>query len=156
MNKKRFKIIPAVYLVLIQDNKILLSKRVNTGFMDGKYSLVAGHVDENEAVTKAMIRETKEEINIDLVKKDLDIVYVMYRIDKKNAHEENNVKYPVRVDYFFKVKQWAGDIENMEEDRCAEVKWFDLDSLPDDLVYYVRVALQDIKEGAVFREFGWE
>jgi ADP-ribose pyrophosphatase YjhB (NUDIX family) len=47
----------AVYLVLKNDqNQILLSKRVNTGFMDGFYSLRSCHVDENESATTALER----------------------------------------------------------------------------------------------------
>jgi len=156
MSKKRFKIIPAVYLVLIQDNKLLLGKRVNTGFMDGMYSLVAGHIDKNESAVGAMIREAKEEINIEIEKGALEMVYVMNRIDEFNAYEEEGVKYPVRVDYFFKIKNWRGEIENMEKDRCEELEWFDLDDLPDNLVDYVKTAIEDIKNGIKFREIGWE
>jgi len=50
--------IPASYLVLINDEeKVLLLRRYNTGFKDGMYSLVAGHVDEGENFTQALIRE---------------------------------------------------------------------------------------------------
>jgi len=66
MIKERYKITPASYLVLIEDNKILLQRRFNTGYEDGKYSLVAGHVDEGETFTEAIIREVKEEAGITL------------------------------------------------------------------------------------------
>jgi len=58
--KQRFKIIPASYLILIKNNKILLLRRFNTGFMDGKYGLVAGHLNGNESFTKTIIREAKK------------------------------------------------------------------------------------------------
>lgn len=38
MSKDRFKLIPAVYLLLRQDNEVLLLRRANTGYQDGKYS----------------------------------------------------------------------------------------------------------------------
>ena len=44
MAKERHKLIPTVYLVSIKDNKILLLRRFNTGFMDGFYSFPAGYV----------------------------------------------------------------------------------------------------------------
>ena len=56
MIKERHKIIPASYLVLIKNNKILLQIRFNTGYEDGKYSRVAGHVDKGETFTEAIIR----------------------------------------------------------------------------------------------------
>lgn len=46
--KERYKFISAVYLLLIKENQILLLKRANTGYEDGNYSLVAGHIDGNE------------------------------------------------------------------------------------------------------------
>ena len=50
----RFKVVPAVYLIHICMNKILLSLRKNTGFYDGYYSLVAGHIEGNETMTQAI------------------------------------------------------------------------------------------------------
>lgn len=124
--------------------------------MDGMYGLVSGHVERNESAIHAMIREAKEEAGIDIEKGALEMVYVANRIDEPNAYEEGGIKYPVRVDFFFKVKNLAGDIENMEKDRCEELKWFDLDNLPENVVDYVKVALEDIQKGIRFREFGWE
>ena len=40
MPKERFKVVPAVYLIIKNDNKILLSLRENTGYMDGYYGSV--------------------------------------------------------------------------------------------------------------------
>eukprot|EP01147_Barroeca_monosierra_P002243 gene2243-5247_t len=41
--------------------QLLFSRSQNTGFMDGKYSLVAGHVHTGESVVSAVIREAEEE-----------------------------------------------------------------------------------------------
>ena len=42
--KERFKLVITVGLVLLNDKgQVLLQKRCNTGYMDGKYGLVAGH-----------------------------------------------------------------------------------------------------------------
>jgi 8-oxo-dGTP pyrophosphatase MutT (NUDIX family) len=41
--------------------QVLLHKRQNSGFMDGSYSLVSGHVEANESFKQAMIREAHEE-----------------------------------------------------------------------------------------------
>lgn len=64
MKKQRHKIVPAVFLLLIKNNKVLLLKRQNTGYADGKYSLVSGHVDKGETMQEAIIREAKEEAGI--------------------------------------------------------------------------------------------
>lgn len=40
--KERHKVVPAVYLFLIKDEKILLGRRCNTSYMDGKYMVPRG------------------------------------------------------------------------------------------------------------------
>ncbi len=62
MKEERYKFICAVYLLLIKENQILLLKRANTGYEDGKYSLVSGHMDGNETIKQAMIRESKKKL----------------------------------------------------------------------------------------------
>ena len=74
--EERFKLIPAVYLLLRQDDKILLLRRANTGYQDGNYSLIAGHLDGDELATEGIIREAKEEAGITISKADLNFVHV--------------------------------------------------------------------------------
>jgi 8-oxo-dGTP pyrophosphatase MutT (NUDIX family) len=49
--------------VFIKDNKILLIKRIKTGW----YELPGGKIDENETTEQAAIREIKEELLADIV-----------------------------------------------------------------------------------------
>jgi len=94
MAKKRFKVIPTVYLLLINDNKIVLSRRYNTGFHDGEYSFPAGHLEGNETLTQAMVREAKEEIGVEISPEDLKLVHVMHR--KEPNEEKLNFFFPSR------------------------------------------------------------
>ena len=64
--EKRNKLPISVQLLLEEDNNILLMKRKNTGYEDGKYCLPGGHVEAHEEIRKALIREIKEEIGIDV------------------------------------------------------------------------------------------
>jgi 8-oxo-dGTP diphosphatase len=80
--KERFKLIPAVYLLLRQDDEVLLLRRANTGYQDGKYSLIAGHLDGDELATEGMIREAKEEAGITIVKEDLKFVHLAHRLTR--------------------------------------------------------------------------
>lgn len=61
MSKERAHLIPAVHLFLMREDEVLLSLRENTGFQDGNYSVVAGHLDGGERVVEAAIREAREE-----------------------------------------------------------------------------------------------
>ncbi len=71
MPRDYFTIIPAVYLILEKDNKILLLRRYNTGYNDGLYSLPSGHVEDGEFPIDALIREAQEEIGIIIAKEHL-------------------------------------------------------------------------------------
>ncbi|MDO8592281.1 MAG: NUDIX domain-containing protein [bacterium] len=81
---ERFKIIPACYLVLIKDGRTLLLRRYNTGYEDGNYSLVAGHLDGEETFRHAMAREAEEEADIILTPDSLRVVHVMHRFAVPN------------------------------------------------------------------------
>lgn len=80
MSKERFKVVPAVYLIVKNGDNILLSLRENTGYMDGYYSLVAGHVDGNEPARFACIREANEEAGMELKIDDLKPSCIMHRL----------------------------------------------------------------------------
>ena len=135
----------AVHLFLMKDNKVLLLRRFNTGYEDGNYSVVAGHIDGGEDVYTAMIREAKEEAGIDILLGNLEVVQVMHR---KKVDEE-------RIDYFFKCSKWNGNIEIMEPDKCDELIWIEIDNLPDNMVDYVRAAIENYNKNIRFSIYGW-
>lgn len=145
MPKDYFKIVPAVYLILIQDNKILLLKRCNTGFHDGDYSFPAGHVDGNETLVQATIREAKEEIGIDVEPRNLRLIHVMHR--KQPSHE--------RADFFFTTPKWTGEIKNMEPHKCVNLNWCDMDNLPLNTIPYIKQTINCIKNNIIYSEAGW-
>lgn len=64
MSENRFQLFCAVHLVLIQNNQVLLLKRKNTGYQDGNYGLVTGHMEKGETAKQAIIREAQEEAGI--------------------------------------------------------------------------------------------
>ena len=57
MNQERSKASVNAYLILEKDGMVLLGLRKNTGYQDGMYSLVAGHIEDNESATTGMCRE---------------------------------------------------------------------------------------------------
>jgi len=146
MAKERHKIIPASYLVLLKDNKVLLLRRFNTGYEDGKYSMVAGHVDAGETFTGCIVREAEEEAGIILDPKDLRVVHIMQRITGETENGE-------RVDAFFAAEKWGGEIVNKEPHKCDDLSWFDLDKIPENTISYIKHALNCIKDKIFYSEF---
>ena len=146
--EKRFKIIPAVYLVLKKDEKILLSRRYNTGHEDGNYSLVAGHLEGNESFRQAIIREAEEEAGIILDPADLKVIHITHKGKTINDDGE-------RIDIFLVANKWKGEIKNMEPDKCDDLKWFSMDNLPENIVSYVEHALEQISKNEFYSELGF-
>lgn len=143
---ERFKVITAVHLILIENNKILLQRRYNTGYEDGNYSVVAGHVEENESVIEAMQREALEEIGIRINTDDLKIVHVMQR---KAPDRES-------IEYFIVCQKYDGKIKIMEEKKCDEIKFFELHNLPKNTIPYIKKGIEYYLDGKSFSIYGWE
>jgi 8-oxo-dGTP diphosphatase len=150
VKKKRFKIVPASYLVLIKNGKILLLRRFNTGHFDGHYSLVSGHLDGKETFRECMVREAKEEANIEISPENMEIVHMMNRYAALNPPELRE-----RVDVFVRPEKWKGKIKNMESEKCDDLNWFPLDDLPSNTIPYIRSVIDHIKKGNFYSEFGW-
>jgi len=142
---ERHKLVPASYLVLLREGKILLLRRFNTGYEDGKYSMIAGHLDGDETFIQTIVRESKEEAGITIKPEDLKVVHVMHR--KVPTHE--------RVDVFLQAARWEGEPQIMEPHKCDDLRWFDEHRLPDNVIPYVRQAIDSVRKGNIYSEHGW-
>lgn len=140
----RFKLIAEVHLVLVRQHQVLMLRRFNTGYEDGNYSLVAGHVDGAETCTSAMAREAAEEAGVTIAPNELSLVHSMHR----NAENE-------RISFFFRAANWSGEPQNREPHKCDDLAWFHLERLPVNTVPYIRAALHCIFSGIHYSEFGW-
>lgn len=134
-----------VYLILYENNKILLSKRQNTGYEDGKWSLVSGHGENNESAKYSMIREAQEEIGIQIPYENLSLSHIMHRKTDRN-----------NIDLFMVYNEWNGVISNQEPEKCSELQFFSLHFLPDNIIDYIRVALLHIMSKEFYSEYGWD
>lgn len=153
MAKQRHQNVPASYLTFLKDDKILLQRRFNTGYQDGKYSMVAGHVDAGETFTEAIIREAKEEAGIVLNPEDLKVFHVMHRKSGLSETSQNDE----RVDIFFIADSWKGEISNKEPHKCDDLSWFDINKLPDNIIPYVRQAVEEgLQQKVFYSEHGWD
>lgn len=142
---ERFTLIVTVHLFLLHEGNILLSRRYNAGYADGQYSVIAGHLDGREEIKAAMIREAAEEAGIEMAPADLEVIGVMHRL----SNDE-------RVDFFLAASSWQGELRNCEPDKCDDLAWFEIDDLPENVVPYVRRAIENHRRSVWFDSFGWE
>jgi 8-oxo-dGTP diphosphatase len=133
-----------VHLFFFRENQILLLRRFNTGFGDGQYSVPAGHLDGGETVIAAARREAQEEVGVRIEPKHIHYSSVMHRMEGDE-----------RVDFFVNIQKWEGELVNAEPHKCDEIRWTNIEDLPDNTIPYIRRALQNHKDGIKFDEFGW-
>ena len=131
----------AVHLILTNDrDECLFLRRFNTGYKDGEYGLVSGHVETGEDLNTAMIREAREEAGITLSPDDLEVVGIIPLLP--NSY----------VSFFLHADTWSGNVKNMEPHKCDDMRWLELHALPDNTVFYVRQALENYLEDKWFSE----
>jgi ADP-ribose pyrophosphatase YjhB (NUDIX family) len=133
-----------VHLLFFREEQVLLLRRFNTGYGDGQYSVPAGHLDGGETVVAAAAREGFEETGVHIEASDIAFSSVVHR---KDGDE--------RVDFFVHVRHWQGEPTNTEPDKCDELRWVNVNELPDNVIPYVRNAIRNHLVGVPFHEFGW-
>ncbi len=130
----------AVHIILINDNKILLQKRKGSKLWPGYYALPAGHIDEGETQYDALVREAKEELGIEINTNDIINNYVVLR---RNFFEIDGKTLEPYIDYYFEIKKYNGVPKIIEEDKCDELIWADVNNLPEPFINYEGVFLED-------------
>ena len=107
--------------------EILLERREGTGYLDGFWDFPSGHVEYDEGVREAMVRELREETGLVAKVEDMKMVHI-----DNFCFDENYVNYT------FRVMKFAGAPKVMEANKCGEMKWFAPDALPAKLTNVVR------------------
>lgn len=146
-SKERFKLIPAVYLILRKGSKVLLLQRANSGYQDGNYSLISGHLDGDELAKDALIREAAEEAGITILSENLTFRHVAHRL---NRDDGPNVE---RMDLFFEATEWEGEVTNKEPHKCGDLSWYEIDELPHNMIPLVRQVLNHVANGVSYSEY---
>jgi 8-oxo-dGTP diphosphatase len=133
-----------VHMFFIRGDQILLSRRFQTGYMDGYYSVPAGHLEGTEPLRMAAAREALEEIGVKTKPVDMDFCGVFHRSEGDE-----------RVDFFFLIRKWTGQPKNAEPGKCNDLRWTKMNDLPENTIPYIRKAIENLASGIFFEEFGW-
>lgn len=142
MSQQKHKVKLAAYVIPRRGDEVLLSLRKNTGYMDGYYSLVAGHVEENEATEDGAIREANEESGIQLSKDQLRFVYLMHRL--------SDIPDDEYIDVFFEITAWQGDFTNNEPAKCERLDWVNINNLPENTIPCIQEVLKTYPAGKMY------
>jgi 8-oxo-dGTP diphosphatase len=144
----RFQVVSAAYVLLRRSadgaDQLLLQLRQGTGYMDGHWAAAAaGHVEAGESVLAAAVREAAEELGIDIDPADLVPLCAMHRTVAPHGPIDE------RVDFFFECRRWTGEPRLQEADKSVDLRWFDLDALPDRVVPHELQVMTALRDGTL-------
>ena len=116
-------------------NELLLQKRAVPA-EKGYWCIPGGRLEMFETLEHAVVREAKEETDL-----DIKIIRLMgicdHIIKNENAHW-------VATSYLCKIEKGIPEI--MEPEKASDMKWFNLNELPEKLTITTKKALEDYKK----------
>ena len=134
----RTLLIAASYVVLRRGDEVLLQLRRGTGYMDGFWATIAGHVDPGESVYEAAVRELREEADVTVLASDLQPLTTIHRYEVGGPQVEQ------RCDVFFETRSWTGEPRIAEPAKCEAMAWFPLTALPEPVVPHELLVLRTL------------
>lgn len=146
MSDVSFVVVPAAYVALVRPGaaglEVLMMLRRGTGYMDGHWALVAGHLEDAESVEAGAVREVREEVGVEIDTGSLEPLCGMHR-------RSSDLPIDQRVDYFFACRTWRGEPRLLETGKAADLRWFPLSGLPDPVVPHELRVLRAYSHGRV-------
>ena len=130
----------AVHMIIKKDGKVLVQKRIGTKLWNNFYALPAGHVDKGENQYDALIREAKEELDINIGKDNIKEEYVVLR---RNYFEMDGKQSDPYIDFYFELDDIKDTPVIAESDKCAELIWCDINDLPKPFINYEGAFLEN-------------
>ena len=123
--KHRFVLLQdgAAAIILNNKNQILLQSRADRD----KWGLPGGCQELGERFQDTIIREIKEETNLDVKEEDLELVDIVSGESRRNDYPNGDVVINNTVLYC--IKKYSGELKWDNESK--NMKFFDIDKLPE-------------------------
>jgi ADP-ribose pyrophosphatase YjhB (NUDIX family) len=118
---------------------LLLAQTVRNG---GKHALPGGKVEPNETPLTALIRESKEEADINVAHDNLKLAHVLHR----QKDDETLVVI------YYKSSKWQGDLVSKEPKKFKKAAWYPLDNLPKNISRITKSVLEHYRKGVTYSE----
>ena len=113
----------AAAIIVNEKNQILLQRRVD----NDRWGLPGGCQEVGETFEETVLREVKEETNLDVKKEDLVLLTVVSGDSRRRQYPNGDIVYNNTVLYV--IKKYSGELKCDEESKVLE--FFDIDSLPE-------------------------
>lgn len=108
----------AIVTLFIQNDEeeILLEKRSTK--KGGRYGFISGHIEKEESINEGIIRETKEELGMDIKENDLKLFY---------KTKQQNKSYH----FYFIKKDINPKTLILQKEEVEDAKWYKISEIKD-------------------------
>jgi 8-oxo-dGTP pyrophosphatase MutT (NUDIX family) len=121
---------------------VLLQRGRNAKFGQGMWDLPVGKSEPGEPITATAVRELYEETGLTVKAEALKVAHII--------HGALGVEAPNGfLTVVFAAHEWTGEPENREPLKHAQVRWVDVDAVPEAFVSSTASALQHYLSGGV-------
>ncbi|MCT1797627.1 NUDIX domain-containing protein [Aerococcus viridans] len=129
--------------------QVLLQHRGQTEMLANKWDCISGHVEAQETVRQAMVREVYEELGIHIQADDLAFVGLTHlRLDDETTY----------YNIYLTTDRFVGTPQIMETDKHDDLKWVNLTDLPtmaNEIVQNRYEAIQHLGQPPFYSEEGF-
>jgi len=133
------KITLGVGILVFDQGRVLLEKREDCGL----WCCPGGRMSPGENVKETALRELKEETNIDAKIEGLLGVYSDPKYGSVRKYNDDDFSQQI-IDIMFHASPLSFDIK--KSDESLDVKFLDLDNLPENITPTIKNVLQDYKD----------
>ena len=100
--------------------------------------ITGGCQELEERFEDTVIREAKEELGISLKRENLKIVHIMHHYTGK------------RMNFILETEKSDWKPRIMEVDKCEELKWVEINNLPENTMEKVKIIISYIEKGELY------
>ena len=129
------------------DEILILRRHPKSRTNPHKWELPGGKVDPGEFFDEALVREIKEETNLDVNEEDLELIDIVSGTSRRNDYPNGDVV--INNTALYCIRNYSGELKWDTESK--EMKFFDLDNLPQnqndpDLIEIYKKSLSRLKK----------
>lgn len=113
----------AAAIILNNKNQVLLQRRAD----NDSWGLPGGCQELGKTLEETVIREVKEETNLDVLEKDLQLISIVSGMSRRNFYPNGDVV--INNTALYSIKNYTGNL--LWDNESKELNFFDLDNLPE-------------------------
>lgn len=134
-------------MCIVKGDKILLLRRISQKWMDGKLQIPGGKTEPGESPLAAVSREAREELGIQISPDDVRHIATVAVRDGNNEYFALQFQLISPDKFEFRI---------MEPQKCSELVWAPIDSLPEDTIDLFRHTIaRSLAGGQTYIEVGY-